>query len=153
MIFHNPVTIVTPLSFFVSLGTEQGLVQSQVQSLTQDDQGNLWIGTIAGITKYNGTSFDNYTKKDGLAEDWITTSYKDKEGNIWFGHWAGNISRWNKKTNLFENLGLEEYTRFKAIRGIVQDEIGRFWIATEGAGIFIFNPKENKMVTLKKMTE
>jgi ligand-binding sensor domain-containing protein/serine phosphatase RsbU (regulator of sigma subunit) len=135
---------------FISIGTEHGLVQSQVQCVTQDDYGNLWIGTLAGISKYNGTTFTNYTKKDGLAEDWITTVYKSKEGNLWFGHWAGNVTRWNKKTDQFENLNLEEYTRFKSIRGIVEDEKGRFWIATEGAGVFIFDPKENKMFALTK---
>lgn len=63
VLFLLPLFFIAQTTSFVSLGTEQGLVQSQVQSLTQDDQGNLWIGTIAGITKYNGTSFDNYTKK------------------------------------------------------------------------------------------
>ncbi|MFL5754119.1 MAG: two-component regulator propeller domain-containing protein [Bacteroidia bacterium] len=133
---------------FISYGMEQGLVQSQVQSITQDDEGNLWIGTIAGLTKYNGSKFNSFTKNQGLAEDWITTSCKDKEGNIWFGHWAGGVTRYNIKTKNFENLGLEEYTRFKSIRAIHEDETGRFWIATEGAGVFIYDPSNNKMFAL-----
>src|SRR5260221_3367252 len=80
---------------FISYGMEQGLVQNQVQSITQDNEGNLWVGTIAGLSKYNGTTWTNYTKNTNLAEDWITCSYKDKDGNIWLGHWAGGVTRFN----------------------------------------------------------
>ncbi len=133
---------------FITYGMEQGLIQNQVESIVQDDEGNLWISTIAGLTKYNGSKFVSFTKNHGLAEDWITTSYKDKENNIWFGHWAGSVTRYNAKLKIFENLNLEEYTRFKSIRAINQDETGKFWIATEGAGVFIFDPKDNKMFSI-----
>src|ERR1700741_2265808 len=135
---------------FISYGMEQGLVQSQVQSISQDNEGNLWVGTIAGLTKYNGSRFYSFTKNQGLAEDWITASCKDKNGNIWFGHWAGGVTRYNTATKNLENLGLEEYTRFKSIRAIREDETGRFWIATEGAGVFIYDPVNNKMFALAR---
>jgi ligand-binding sensor domain-containing protein/serine phosphatase RsbU (regulator of sigma subunit) len=133
---------------FITYGVEQGLVQSQVQNLVQDNDGNLWIGTLAGLSKYNGMSFVNYSRKDGLAEDWVTASYKDSKGDIWFGHWAGGVSRYNAKTHQFESLNLEEYTRFRTVTGIVEDQQGFFWIATEGSGIFIYDPSKNKMFTL-----
>lgn len=133
---------------FISYAMDQGLVQNQVQSISQDNEGNLWIGTIAGLSKYNGTTWQNYTKNTGLAEDWVTCSFKDKEGNIWLGHWAGGVTRFNVSTQKLENLNLEEYTRFKSIRTIVQDVTGKLWIATEGAGVFIFDPTTEKMYSL-----
>ena len=133
---------------FINFGMDQGLVQNQVQSITQDNDGNLWVGTIAGLSKYNGTVWTSYTKNSNLAEDWVTCSYKDKDGNIWFGHWAGGVTRFNVTTQTHENLNLEEYTRFKSIRGITQDVTGKFWIATEGAGVFIFDAKTEKMYSL-----
>lgn len=143
-----PGRTIAQTTSFISYGMEQGLVQSQVQSIAQDEEGNLWVGTIAGLTKYNGSRFNSYTKNQGLAEDWVTTSCKDKKGNIWFGHWAGGVTRYNAQTKNFENLGLEEYTRFKSIRAIREDEAGRFWIATEGAGVFIYEPEDGKMFAL-----
>ena len=65
---------------FIHYGIEHGLPQSQVQTIEQDNDGNLWIGTMSGLSKYNGRAFINYTKKDSLAEDWITASCKDKAG-------------------------------------------------------------------------
>ena len=133
---------------FINYGMEQGLVQNQVQSIAQDNEGNLWIGTIAGLSKYNGTQWTSFTKNTNLAEDWITCSFKDKDGNIWFGHWAGGVTRYNATTQQHENLNLEEYTRFKSIRAITQDFTGKFWIATEGAGVFIFDAQTEKMYAL-----
>src|SRR6218665_10930 len=135
---------------FIYYGVEQGLSQSQVQCITQDDDGNLWIGTLSGLTKYNGGGLKVFSRTDSLAEDWVTSICKDKNGNIWFGHWAGGVSMFNYKTQKIENLNLEEYTRFKTVTCIIQDEKARFWIATEGGGVFVYDPTNKKMVTLTK---
>lgn len=135
---------------FIYYGVEQGLSQSQVQCITQDDDGNLWIGTLSGLTQYNGREFKTYSRTDSLAEDWITALCKDKKGNIWLGHWAGGVSMYNSKTKKIQNMNLEEYTRFKMVTSIAQDEKERYWIATEGAGVFVYDPQNKKMVTLTK---
>ena len=133
---------------FISYGVEQGLAQAQVQTIIQDNEANLWIGTLSGLTKYNGKEFKTFLRKDSLAEDWVTTSCKDSKGNLWFGHWAGGVSMYDIKTQHLENLELEAFTQFKTVKAIVQDEQQRMWIATEGAGIFIYNPIEKKMITI-----
>ena len=135
---------------FINYGMDQGLVQNQIQSITQDNEGNLFVGTIAGLSKYNGTQWTSFTKNTNLAEDWITCSYKDKDGNIWFGHWAGGVTRYNTNTQQLENINLEEYTKLKTIRNITQDFTGKLWIATEGAGVFIFDAESKKMFALSK---
>ena len=61
-------------SSFISYGVENGIAQSQIQTLEQDLEGNLWIGTMAGLSKFDGKNFSTFTKKNGLAEDWITSS-------------------------------------------------------------------------------
>ena len=57
---------------FVKYGVENGLIQSQVQAFEQDDYGRLWVGTISGISVYDGVYFNNLTTKDSLAENWVT---------------------------------------------------------------------------------
>ena len=41
-------------SFFKAFSTSEGLAQSQVTSICQDSIGYLWIGTLGGISRYNG---------------------------------------------------------------------------------------------------
>ncbi|MCX6296102.1 MAG: triple tyrosine motif-containing protein, partial [Bacteroidetes bacterium] len=148
VIFISPLHAQT--TSFIYYGVEQGLSQSQIQDITQDDDGNLWIGTLSGLTKYNGREFKTFSRKDSLAEDWVTAMCKDKTGNIWMGHWAGGVSMYNFKTKKIENLNLEEYTRFKTVTAITQDVNKRFWIATEGAGIFVYDPTNKTMISINK---
>ncbi len=143
-------TLSAQTTSFIYYGVEQGLSQSQVQDLAQDDDGNLWIATLSGLTKYNGREFKTFSRKDSLAEDWVTAMCKDKNGNIWLGHWAGGVSVYNNKTKKIENLNLEEYTRFKTVTAIVQDASQRFWLSTEGSGIFVYDPTNKKMISLNK---
>ena len=51
---------------FYNLKVENGLVQSQATSLAQDKFGNLWIGTLGGLSRYDGKKIKNYTLSDGL---------------------------------------------------------------------------------------
>jgi ligand-binding sensor domain-containing protein/serine phosphatase RsbU (regulator of sigma subunit) len=137
-------------SGFIAFGVEQGLAQAQVQTMVQDNEGNLWVGTMAGLSKYNGQSFTNYTRRDGLAEDWVTAAFKDKRGDLWFGHWAGGVTRYNVNRQKFESMNLEEYTHFHTITAITEDNKGFLWIATEGAGIYIYDIAKNQMYALDK---
>jgi ligand-binding sensor domain-containing protein/serine phosphatase RsbU (regulator of sigma subunit) len=125
--------------------TENGLIQNQVETMVQDNDGNLWLGTIAGLSKYNGFQFVSFTKNQQLAEDWIVSSCKTKTGDILFGHWAGNISRYNYKLKIFENLDVLKFTKQKTIFSIKQDQKEQFWITTEGAGIILLD-KEFKFI-------
>ncbi|MCB0396790.1 MAG: SpoIIE family protein phosphatase [Flavobacteriales bacterium] len=128
-------------SNFSHFGVENGMTQTQVQTLVQDDNGNLWIGTMAGLTKYNGREFVAYRKDDGLAEDWVTSSYKDESGNIWLGHWRGSVSKINvdDKDHFISTIELDQFGQFKTITSIIQDKDGNMWFGTEGYGIFVYD--------------
>ena len=63
-------------------GVEEGLAQSSIYTMVHDKNGNIWIGTMAGVSKYNGLLFENFDKKNGLAENRVTSSCIDKIGNI-----------------------------------------------------------------------
>ena len=61
-------------------------MMSRIWTITDDQQGNLWIGTIDnGVWMYDGTTVTNYTTKDGLGTDFIWVIFKDKNGDLWFG--------------------------------------------------------------------
>ena len=69
--------------FHQYFSVKDGLSQSQVYSLYQDDKGYLWIGTVGGgINIYDGTKFKNLTTDDGLAGNLIFSIVKDNKGNM-----------------------------------------------------------------------
>ena len=42
---------------FQTIGSEQGLAQNTVTALLQDQTGYLWVGTQAGLQRYDGYGF------------------------------------------------------------------------------------------------
>lgn len=116
-------------------GIEQGLPQSSIYTLLQDKQGNIWIGTMDGISRYNGVTFENFKKKDGLAENRVTASYLDKDGTIWLGHWSGGISKYDSAKKHFEEIIPEKIDINKKITCIFRDENGILWFGTDGQGL------------------
>lgn len=71
---------------------------ARVWAINEDSAGDLWIGTIdAGVWRYNGKFFTNYTQKDGLTSLVINTIYKDNSGRLLFGTDTG-IFRFDGKS-------------------------------------------------------
>ena len=81
---------------FHNLSVDDGLIQSQATCLAQDEVGNLWIGTLGGLSRYDGKNFTNYTVKNGLLSNAIWAIAVDAQGNIWTGGTSG-ISKFNGK--------------------------------------------------------
>ncbi|MGD9897528.1 MAG: two-component regulator propeller domain-containing protein [Calditrichaceae bacterium] len=115
---------------------EEGLIQTQVQTITQDPDGYLWIGTKDGVSKFDGLHFYNYSKNSGLAENFVLTSICDKNGNIWFGHFSGNLSVFDYRENTFRSHSLNDKLPSSPITGLYIDPADRLWIATLEKGLF-----------------
>jgi len=57
-----------------------------LSEIMEDSKGNMWFGRDGyGATKYDGTTFTHFTKKDGLASNNVQDIQEDAQGNIWFG--------------------------------------------------------------------
>jgi len=72
---------------------------ARIYFINEDRNGNLWIGTVdAGVWRYDGNSFINYTTKDGLTSNAVNTIYKDRKGELWFGTDEDGICKFNGKS-------------------------------------------------------
>lgn len=91
-----PLGLLAQRYHFHNLSVEDGLIQSQAQCLAQDSTGNLWIGTLGGLSRYDGRNFTNYTVRNGLLHNIIRALAADRQGNIWIGTPEG-LSRFDGK--------------------------------------------------------
>jgi ligand-binding sensor domain-containing protein/signal transduction histidine kinase len=89
--------------YFFNLNVESGLIQSQATSMAQDVRGRLWIGTLGGLSCYDGKNFTNYTVHNGLLHNAVLSLAADKNGDIWIGGATG-LSRYEGKN--FRNFTL-----------------------------------------------
>jgi len=130
-------------------GIEEGLPQSSIYSMVQDRNGSIWVGTMNGVSKYNGLNFENFTRKDGLAENRVTASCLDNNGNIWFGHWSGGISMADLQTNKIATSQPPIIKLVKTINAILCDKQGVLWFATEGQGVLKYDHGNYSVLTHK----
>lgn len=96
-------------------------------TLCRDKIGNFWFGThTKGVSKYDGTSFRNYTKNEGLAENRISSIIQDRAGNVWIATQGGGFSKYegNSFTNYTTAQGLAGNLVFYITLPIIQKSRG-----------------------------
>lgn len=72
-----------------------GLPQSQVNMLLEDNNGYLWIGTHGGgLARFDGRSFKVYTTLDGMLSNIVTHLKLDARQDLWLVHPRG-VSRFD----------------------------------------------------------
>jgi len=74
-----------PNDFVVTqFGMDEGLPQSSVNDIVQDNDGYLWVATFGGLARFDGNEFTTYNilNTEGLQIDRILALYADREGGI-----------------------------------------------------------------------
>ena len=118
-----------------------GLSQSSVTCIIQDDLNSFWIGTQDGLNRYDGKTFEIFTSSDtkGLESEYIRCSEKDKYGNLWFGTNNG-LTKYDIKSEQFKT-----YTYKKSVALQIEDiaigKNGVIWVASTESGVFKFDTK------------
>ena len=126
--------------YFENYSVKEGLGQSDVYTLYQDKQnGMVWLGTKAGLSKFDGKVFTNYTSDDGLATGGVHNICADSLGNLWLGHIGGALSFY--ANGQFKQVEVENLKH--DITSLTFDHRNNLWFSTSGSGCFkISNPYE-----------
>lgn len=113
--------------YYYDLSEENGLPSSEVYQTVQDDFGFIWIGCDAGLFRYDGIRFKqySYSKENGRS---ISELKFDFSGRLWCQNFSGQIFYIeNDSLRLFKDFSkeLRIYPQFAV------DKDGNVWIATE----------------------
>jgi signal transduction histidine kinase/ligand-binding sensor domain-containing protein len=81
----------SPQPRFVNYSTDEGLNSHHVRCFTEDNGGQIYIGTSRGVDRLNPQTngIKSYTIADGLANSFMTCAFRDDTGNLWFGTLQG----------------------------------------------------------------
>lgn len=149
-------TQVSQPKLIIPSGTNQ---YAFVRQGMQDKSGNMWFATSgAGVYRYDGKGFVNFTMKDGLNSNIVQCMMEDFKGNIWVGTKDG-VCRFDGKK--FTDFALP-WTRTpimspffrqatpqkgclppqnKTVLSMLQDKMGNIWFGTQDEGVFQYNGK------------
>jgi ligand-binding sensor domain-containing protein/signal transduction histidine kinase len=145
-----------------------GLSQSTIFSMVQDQEGYLWLGTIDGLNRYDGYEFRVYANDPedatSISDNFISSLYEDMDGYIWIGTVNGYFNRFDRKTEVFKRFFVNDYftitkspdvnfyeyplafsrNQINTITSITEDRDGYLWIGTWGNGVIKFDKKKEK---------
>ena len=82
---------------FSHITTNNGLASDNVRCMLQDEQGFIWITTVKGLNRYDGTSFDLFKKRlfdtTSLSKNILGLLVEDIKRNIWIT--LDGVSDWD----------------------------------------------------------
>ena len=83
-----------------------------ISSLAADASGNVWVGTSAGLSRFDGQQWTTFTQADGLVDGEIYSLAVDGQGQVWAG------GRYGKELSHFDGQHWTRY-QFEGLRGNV----------------------------------
>jgi signal transduction histidine kinase/ligand-binding sensor domain-containing protein/CheY-like chemotaxis protein len=107
---------------------DEGLSQLVVQALLQDRDGYLWIGTQAGLNRFDGATFETYGIRQGLPNDWINAIVQDADGHVWV---ATNGGACRLGAGGIRTYGVEHGLPSARTVALAIDRQGTLWCGTD----------------------
>jgi WD40 repeat protein len=135
-----------------SLSTQDGLPQSFISGLAQDDSSFIWIATRNGLARYDGIRFKLYqhSSRDTatLASNLIIWLRRDRQNNLWIEYESGELDMMNpvtEKVSHYIKVNTATGPTLSFIRrGWLIDEDGMFWGIVKGAGVIYYDVRTNR---------
>ena len=121
--------------FRSSAFTPGRLTNNEIQSIAEDNERKIWIGTIEGVNILDKKSFSvSVLNNDLIRKERINSITKDFEGNIWIGTSSSGVVRMSatemKELPFDAPLNKQPYPFGKSINNIFQDKAGRLWFSS-----------------------
>lgn len=152
LIFLNLVILQGQNQRFKNLSLKEGLSQSTVNSIIQDQKGLIWIATQDGLNKYDGHEFIHYKKQledtNSLPDNNIQALYEDTKGNIWIGTYGSGIAVYNPRLNQFKRLNSSNSKLSDDIIMSFKEFNNAMYIGTKRGGLNAYDYAENKITPI-----
>ncbi len=129
---------------FKHLSSEDGLPTNTINTIFQDSEDLIWIGTSYGVCRFDGYNFLTlqYSIYDSLSlsNNAVQCIIEDDQRNIWIGTIDG-LNRFNRN-----NLRIERVAEFNgfSIRTMLRMPDNMLLLGTNEHGLILFNPYNGK---------
>lgn len=117
--------------YFREIAIESGNDELKVNTLFQEKEGLIYIGTNQGLYRYDGFSFEKLNLPDTLKNEKISLITGFENDGVFVGLESGLLFLWKDERFFLITAALKS-----PIRSVLEIEKGRLWVATYGEGIF-----------------
>lgn len=134
---------------FRRLSVDDGLSQSAVMCIAQDQEGFFWFGTQDGLNKYDGYAFTVFRRIPGdtssLSDNYITSLLADTNGTLWIGTYSGGVNRLHLRSGTIRRYRLRSDSLVSrgsnSVQSLAKAPSGGLWVATWGGGLDRLDPQ------------
>ncbi len=139
---------------FDHFDTRKGLSQNNINSLIVDSTGYVWMGTIEGITRFDGTNFDILrsvpSQPNTLEGNYIEKLSSCPNGNVWVHIQDRGLNLYDASTGNFRIFNDSCFYPADAIHttSLVSALDTLLWF-TDPTGAYTYNLKKNETTKLQ----
>ncbi len=137
--------------FFTHYGKREGLASNEASSIAQDEKGYLWIGTLNGLQRYDGTRFLTFRKSDdnlyNMPSSYIVELHFDRQKRLWVVFGGGKLGIFDRKKFRFDEVPLETSnpSMVQRRKQIIEDASGDIFLYVPGS-LFFYDTAARKFV-------
>lgn len=104
-------------TFIKHYGSKDGLPSNSCYFILQDKKGYIWVASDAGVSRFDGKVFENFSIDDGLPDNQIIRLNEDRSGRIWFFSLNGQLSYF--KNGVIYNESNDKLLQLLKFNGVV----------------------------------
>ena len=110
---------------------KEGLPHNTITALWQSHDGYIWIGTPAGLVRFDGVRFTIYNRKNTpvLKSDYILSLYEDAQKVLWLGTAGGGF--YSLTNGTWHGYTTSDGLSNNQVRAIIMDWEGNLWLGTD----------------------
>lgn len=150
------VLISVPLFFdaqtirFNNRSIKDGLTQSSILTLIEDEKGFIWAGTQDGLNRYDGYRFKTFKHriddKHSLSNSFINSVKQDQKSlQIWIGTQNGGLNRYDPISSTFYTFPKDNILSKIDVQQLAIDNNGSIWFTTQNNGLYHYWPSNEKL--------
>ena len=109
---------------------QDGLPSDFVTAIFQAADGAMWIGTVNGVSRFDGRQFTDLALEGRGPVPWIDAIDEDREGRMWFGTREGLWRYDPRAERKFQTFTTADGLPADAITALARDTGGRLWVGT-----------------------
>ena len=134
--------------------TENGLPSNTINCITNDHDGLIWLGTLYGLSSFDGTKFTPYVKHNSYSEippRKILNITEDNKNNLWIRTSDNRFYRFNKTTETFHDMygDLKKVSPNLRVIKLVHIDNGNTLIYTRNKNIYEVYVDKNDMAHIQ----
>ncbi|OIP48667.1 MAG: hypothetical protein AUK46_00810 [Flavobacteriaceae bacterium CG2_30_31_66] len=141
----------TFISFKTTKNDKNSILSDRINTLIEDRNGNLLIGTEKGLSilNFEEKKFYNYPFDEHKITN-VVSIYEDSNGRIWIGTFSSGVFLFDNQTKKFKNIPQENQQILSAINAISELNSDKIILGTSGKGLLTIDLNNYKIADFFK---